>query len=149
VFDYPPGKQGWFQQGGPREGTSTDETWLGDVADASVPTCGPDDRIRDIVGAVRVDGRETCVVINDEGIVLGVVRKHALASDADREVRDVMQTSPSTFRPNVTLEELLKWMRDHDVKTNSLVTAADGRFLGIISRADAEATLSHEGAATA
>jgi hypothetical protein len=35
------------------------------------------------------------------------------------------------------------------VKTNSLVTAADGRFLGIISRADAEATLSHEGAATA
>jgi Mg/Co/Ni transporter MgtE len=114
-----------------------------------VPTCGPDDRIRDIVGAVRVDGRETCVVINDEGIVLGVVRKHALASDADRAVKDVMSSSPSTFRPNVTLEELLKWMRDHDVKTNSLVTAANGRFLGIISRADAEATLSHEAAATA
>jgi CBS-domain-containing membrane protein len=114
-----------------------------------VPTCGPDDQIRDIVGAVRVDGRETCVVVNDEGIVLGVVRKQALASDADRTVRDVMQTSPSTFRPNVTLEELLKWMRDRGVKTNSLVTAGDGRFLGIISRADAEATLSHEGAATA
>lgn len=114
-----------------------------------MPTCRPDERIRDIADRVRVDGRETCVVLNQQGIVLGVVRKHALASDADRTVSDVMRSTPSTFRPNVTLEELLKWMREHDVKTNSLVTTAEGRFLGIISRADAEATLAHEVEASA
>jgi len=44
----------------------------------------------------------------------------------------------------VTLEELLKSMRDHDIQTNSLVTTGEGKLLGVISRADAEATLAHE-----
>ena len=35
-------------------------------------------------------------------------------------------------------------MRDHEIQTNSLVTTSDGRLLGVISRADAEATLAHE-----
>jgi CBS domain-containing protein len=55
-----------------------------------------------------------------------------------------MSLGPKTFRPNVTLQELLDSMRKHDIQTNSLVTTGDGRLLGIISRADAEATLSHE-----
>ena len=38
-------------------------------------------------------------------------------------------------------------MREHDIQTNSLVTTGDGRLLGVISRADAEATLAHEQAA--
>jgi len=46
-----------------------------------------------------------------------------------------------------TLEELLKSMRDHDIQTNSLVTTGEGKLLGVISRADAEATLAHEAAA--
>lgn len=55
-----------------------------------------------------------------------------------------MSPGPKTFRPDVTLEELLKFMREHDIKTNSLVSTAEGRLLGIISRADAEATLAHD-----
>jgi hypothetical protein len=47
----------------------------------------------------------------------------------------------------VTLQELLKSMRDHEIQTNSLVTTSGGRLLGVISRADAEATLAHEAAA--
>jgi len=35
-------------------------------------------------------------------------------------------------------------MRKSDIHTNSLVTTGEGRLLGIISRADAEATLAHE-----
>jgi len=55
-----------------------------------------------------------------------------------------MRPGPKTFRPNVTLEELLKSMREHDIQTNSLVTTGEGRLLGAISRADAEATLAHD-----
>jgi predicted transcriptional regulator len=45
----------------------------------------------------------------------------------------------------VTLQELLKSMRDHNIETNSLVTTSEGRLLGVISRVDAEATFAHEG----
>ncbi len=55
-----------------------------------------------------------------------------------------MRPGPSTFRPNMTLQELLKSMREHDIQTHSLVTTSDGRLLGVISRADAETTMAHE-----
>jgi CBS domain-containing protein len=139
-----PGKQGWFALHQPREGKSVDETWLGDVADGEVPTCRLDERIADVADRVRDDGRETCIVVNDAGIVLGILRKNALAADPERRVAEVMSPGPKTFRPDVTLEELLKFMREHDIKTNSLVTTSEGRLLGIISRADAEATLAHD-----
>ena len=146
VIDYVPGKSAWYEENQPREGKAVDETWLGDVADASVPTCSLDERIGDLRERVGTDGRETCVVVNDEGIVLGLLRKKALAAQADLRVEDVMQPGPKTFRPNLTLEELLTYMREHDIQTNALVTTHEGRLLGVIVRADAEATLAHEGA---
>lgn len=131
---------------GPREGKASDETWLGDVADESVPTCRLDERIGQVLERVRADGRDTCVVVNEQRIVLGILRKNALAADPARCAEEVMSPGPKTFRPDVTLEELLQFMRDHDIKTNSLVSTSEGRLLGIISRADAEATLAHEAA---
>jgi len=107
------------------------------------------DRIGDIRERVRADGRDTCVVVNDERIVLGLLRKKELDSDPSAVVEDMMKIGPKTFRPNVTLEELLDSMRKHDIQTNSLVTTLDGRLLGVIARADAEATLAHENAAEA
>jgi Mg/Co/Ni transporter MgtE len=117
------------------------------VADDSVPTCGLKERIAEIRERVGADGRDTCVVVNDERIVLGLLRKKALNSDPDATAEAVMEPGPKTFRPSVTLEELVSSMREHDIKTNSLVTTLAGRLLGVISRADAEATLAHEGAA--
>lgn len=80
--------------------------------------------------------------------MLGLLRKQALAAETSRRVEDVMQSGPKTFRPNLTLEELLSYMRDHDLKTNALVTSAEGRLLGVIARADLEATLAHDAAET-
>jgi Mg/Co/Ni transporter MgtE len=146
VIDFVPGKSAWYEANEPREGKATDEIWIGDVADGSVPTCQLGERIGDLRDRVRADGRDTCVVINAQGIVLGLLRKKALEADPKATAEDVMDPGPKTFRPNVTLVELLKSMRDHDIQTNSLVTTFDGRLLGVISRADAEATFAHEGA---
>jgi CBS domain-containing protein len=143
VIDYRPGKVAWFEENQPREGKATDETWIGDVADSNVPTCGLTERVGDI--GARTVGWDTCVVVNPERVVLGLLRKKELEGDRDATAEQVMRPGPKTFRPNVTLEELLKSMREHDIQTNSLVTTADGRLLGVISRADAEATLAHEG----
>lgn len=144
VIDYVPGKQAWFEANQAREGTSLHETWLGDVADETVPTCGLDDRIGDLRERVDADGRQTCIVVNERGIVLGLLRQKALASPKDKRAEDVMAPGPKTFRPNLRLEDLLESMREHDIKTNSLVTTGEGQLLGVISRADAEATLAHE-----
>jgi len=138
VIDYVPGKVAWFEENQPREGKAVDETWIGDVADADVPTCGLKDRVGDVRG--RTMGWDTCVVVGPGRVVLGLLRKAELEGDPN-------MTAPKTFRPNVTLEELLKSMRDHDIQTNSLVTTGEGKLLGVISRADAEATLAHDAAA--
>ena len=123
-----------------------DEIWIGDVADRTVPTCRLDETIGEVRRRVQEDGRDTCVVVNDHGIVLGLLRKRGLESPDQTRVEEVMTSGPKTFRPNLTLQDLLSSMREHDVQTNSVVTTGDGRLLGIISRADAEATLSHEDA---
>jgi Mg/Co/Ni transporter MgtE len=148
VIDYRPGKVAWYEENEAREGkAASDETWIGDVADSDVPTCGLADRIGDVRG--RTVGWDTCVVVTPERVVLGLLRKKELEGDPNATAEQVMRPGPKTFRPNVTLEELLKSMRDHDIQTNSLVTTGEGRLLGVISRADAEATLAHESAQAA
>ena len=144
VIDYVPGKQAWYEENEPREGTAVDETWIGDVADAEVPTCDLTERVGVVRARVRAAGSETCVVVNSERVVLGLLRTSELDGDPEATVEAVMRPGPATFRPSVTLQELLKSMRDHDIETNSLVTTLEGRLVGIISRADAEATLAHE-----
>ena len=142
MIEYVPGKQAWFEENQPREGKALDETWIGDVAGSDVPTCSLKETIGDI--RRRTGEWDTCVVVDSEGVVLGLLRKKELDADPQATAEQVMRLGPKTFRPNVTLQELLKSMRDHEIQTNSLVTTAEGRLLGVISRADAEATLAHE-----
>ena len=144
AYDFVPGKTGWYQENEPREGKAAEETWIGDVMDTTVQTCGLTERIGDVRERLKNDDRGTCVVVNQARIVLGVLRKNALASDASLTAEQLMQSGPSTFRPNVTLEEMLKFMRDRDLTGHSLITPPDGRLLGIIARDDMEATLAHE-----
>ena len=145
MLDYVPGKTAWYEDNQPREGKAVDEIWIGDVAGSDVPTCSLTEPIGDI--RRRAEGWDTCVVVDSKGIVVGLLRKKELDADPRATAEQVMRPGPKTFRPNVTLRELLKSMRDHEIQTNSLVTIAEGRLLGVISRADAEATLAHEQAA--
>jgi len=140
-----PGKQAWYEENEPREGAAAEELWIGDVADSAVPTCRPAERIAELRD--RTKGWDMCVVVNSERVVLGLLRKKELEGDPQASAEQVMRLGPSTFRPNMTLRDLLQSMRDHDIQTNSLVTTLDGRLLGVISRADAEATMAHESAA--
>ncbi|HYM50435.1 MAG TPA: CBS domain-containing protein [Candidatus Limnocylindrales bacterium] len=139
-----PGKQAWFDENRPREGKSAEEVWVGDVAGQAVPACGLQDRIGAVRDRVRAAGQQVCVVLNEERILLGMLRQKALEGDRERIAGEVMDPGPKTFRPSATLEQMLAWMREHDVQTVALVTTSLGRFCGAISRADAEATLAHD-----
>ncbi len=115
--------------------------------DTEVPTCRLTDRIGEVRERVRAAGRDLCVVVNDQQVVLGLLRKKELDGGDDITAEQVMRPGPGTFRPNLTLEEMLNFMRDKGIKTNSLITTPEGRLLGIIARNDLEATFAHESSA--
>ena len=144
VIDYVPGKQGWFDENRPREGQSAEELWIGDVAANHVPTCALKETIGAVRDRLRESGQEACLVVNGQGIVLGMLREQALRGDPEKTAEEVMDPGPKTFRPSVEVEQVLEWMRRHDVRTFAPVTTLEGRLVGAISRADAEATFSHD-----
>jgi Mg/Co/Ni transporter MgtE len=88
-------------------------------------------------------GFDTCAVVASDGTLLGVLRSQALQGSTDQTAEELMQAGPSTFRPNVTLDEMAGYLREHDL-SSALVTTSEGRLLGITYREDIEATLEHE-----
>jgi len=106
------------------------------VARKDVPTCSLDDRIGDVRERVQAGGWDACVVVNDERIVLGLLRQKELETGTDERVETVMRPGPSTFRPHVGIEAMAQHMIDHDV-ANAPITTSDGRLVGLLLRVDA------------
>jgi CBS domain-containing protein len=138
VHDYVAGKADWGAAGLPLEGTAG--PWAGALARTDVPTCRLDERLAAIREHVRESGFETCVVVNEHGIVLGRVGRQALGTDADSTVEEAMTAGPGTVRPNLTVATAVKRMRERDL-TGLLVTRSDGTLVGLLRREDAEAEL--------
>lgn len=77
---------------------------------------------------------------NEEGIVLGRLRRDALESDAATPVEEAMEGGPTTFRASVDLEALVERMRER--RSGSIVvTDADGRLIGMLYRDEGERVL--------
>ena len=101
-----------------------------------MPTCSLDERIGDVRERAEKDGWDACVVVNEERIVLGLLRKNELETGAEERVEQVMRPGPSTFRPHVGIEEMAEHMIEHDVP-NAPITTSDGRLVGLLLRTDA------------
>jgi CBS domain-containing protein len=139
VYDYVPSKIDWFANGLPREGKAAAVPWAGDLARDDVPTCTPNDRVGDVREHVVATGYDLCLVLNEDRIVLGLLRGDALSKVATARVRDVMELGPKTVRPNHPVEEL-------QTRTNQgvkcwIVTTSHGEFRGLLLRTDAERAL--------
>ena len=131
------GKDDWFAAGLPREGDRSDDPWIGDLAERDVPTCRLGDPIGEARQRLRAAGRAACVVVNDEQVVLGLVPAEGPSADPRQTVEAVMESGPSTFRPNVPLAEMAQYMREHGL-SYALVTTSDGNLVGWLSRERAE-----------
>src|SRR5712691_2446041 len=86
VYRYQPGKADWFSAGLPREGAEAHAPRVADLARRDVPTCQIDERVGVVRSRVRDSGWETCVVVDDQRVVLGLVRAEALGVDRDTPV---------------------------------------------------------------
>lgn len=130
------GELDWLAAGLPTEGGNAELRRAGDVARRDVPTCRLEESIGQVRERVRAAGWDACVVVNDERVVLGLLREEELGRGQDEPIEQVMRPGPSTFRPHVLIEELAHFMIHHDLP-NSPVTTSDGRLVGLLRREDA------------
>ena len=140
VYRYTPGKDGWLASGLPTEGPESATPRAGDVANRDTSTCGLHDRLADVRDRLRTAGSTSCVVVDDQRVVLGRVRGQALDGDAERTVEAVMEAGPTTVRPSEPLEALIARMQARRVGS-IIVTTADGVLVGVLRREDGERRL--------
>jgi predicted transcriptional regulator len=106
------------------------------VARPEVPTCGLDERLGEVQQRVRATGWDACVVVNQQRVVLGLLRAKELDGDPDQRIEQAMRPGPSTFRPHVPIAEMAQYMVEHDSE-NAPITTSDGRLVGLLRQQDA------------
>jgi Mg/Co/Ni transporter MgtE len=121
----------------PSEGTNAEHPRAGDVARSDVPTCRMDERLGDVRERVGSAGWDACVVVNDESVVMGLLRSKELDGDPELPIERAMRPGPSTFRPHVPIQEMADFMTRHDL-VNAPITTSDGRLVGLLVREDAQ-----------
>jgi Mg/Co/Ni transporter MgtE len=89
---------------------------------------------------VRASSFETCIVVDDERIVLGRLGRAAIHSDDLMSVEQAMSEGPSTVRPSLPLRELIGRMAQRN-QTTALVTTLDGQLVGLVRREEAQRVL--------
>jgi predicted transcriptional regulator len=76
-------------------------------------------------------------VVNEERIVMGLLRAEQLGRKEERTAESAMRPGPSTFRPHVAIAEMAEFMATHDLP-NAPVTTSAGALIGPLVREDAE-----------
>jgi len=140
VYDYAPSKADWFAAGLPMEGELASVPTVGDAARRDVPTCTPDEKVGEVHGRVRETGWDRCVVVNEERVVLGLLREKELAPDPEATAEEVMRSGPTTVRPDTPTGKMAERMRERGT-VSVLVTTPDGELVGLMYRDDAEHTV--------
>ncbi len=137
VYDYVGGKSDWIAAGLPVEGELANVPRAIDVVKRDVPTCRPFDLIGDVSDQVEAARDDVCIVTNNDGIVLGRLRRRALTSDHGKAVHEVMEPGPTTTRADAWLEGLVPRLHNADV-LSMIITTPEGKLLGVVYREEAE-----------
>ncbi|HWP44202.1 MAG TPA: CBS domain-containing protein [Blastocatellia bacterium] len=137
VMRYTAGKEDWFGSGLPREGRLSSVPHANDLARRDVPTCSLTDRAGELYSRIQGQGWNMCVVVNDQRVVLGLVKFGTSAPDPQATAEEIMQSGPVTLRPSWPLGEIVSYMRDQDMDS-VLVTTSDGELIGLLNRSDVE-----------
>jgi CBS domain-containing protein len=135
VYDYVDGKLDWLAAGLPSEGTNATRPRAGDVARREVPTCRVEEPMHAVRERVAAAGWNACVVVNEQRVVMGLLRAEELQKGQDERVERVMRPGPSTFRPHVPADDVATFMVAHDLP-NSPITTSDGKLIGLLRRED-------------
>src|SRR5258708_16308483 len=94
----------------PTEGVNATKTRAGDLARRDVPTCHLDERLGDVRERTQAAGWDAAVVVNDERVVLGLLRARELTGDPDQRVGAAVRPGPSPFPPYASVQEPARFL---------------------------------------
>jgi predicted transcriptional regulator len=140
AYRYKAGKLDWFAFGLPMEGEFASYPKAGDAVRSDVPTCHLTERVGEVHERCQAVGWNVCLVVNEQRVILGRIRGQAWEADPDTPVEQVMESGPTTFRPDNFLERLVKRMQEKKVGT-VIITNSDGVLIGLLYRKDGEERL--------
>ncbi len=106
VYDYVLGLADWRAGGLPTEGTAPQVQRVSDATRPDVPTCDIDDLLGEVRSHTYDAGWDECIVIDCDGIVVGRLRNQAWEADDAISVEEVMESGPTTVRPDGLLQHL-------------------------------------------
>ncbi len=136
VHLYNGGKLDWMAAGLATEGENSTHPRAADVARKDVPTCRLDERVGDVAKRAAAAGWDAAVVVDEDGVVLGLLRAAELGRQPELRIDDAMRPGPSTFRPYVPIKEMADYMVEHDL-VSSPITTSSGALVGLLLRSDA------------
>ena len=143
VYDYVLGLADWRAGGLPTEGTAPRVQRVSDATRPDVPTCDIDDLLGEVRRRTYDAGWDECIVIDCDGIVVGRLRNQAWAANDAVSVEEVMESGPTTVRPDGLLQHLVDRMSKRDTKL-VVVTTPQGNLVGVVLREEAERLLTGE-----
>ena len=131
VCDYVAGKQDWLAYGLPIEGKLAEAITVVKLANRDVPVCGINDMLADLAQRLAPTRWGECVVINEPGIALGLLRKSMWENAAEEiTAEQAMESGPITFRPNARRDETLTYFKKKNIDS-ALITTSDGKLVEV------------------
>lgn len=119
--------------GYPMEGSEAPFQRAGNLARLDAPTCNLLERVGEVRKRVQEAGWDTCVVVNTERVVLGLLRSDGLEVDPHLTVEEAMESGTRTYRLDAPLEKPDKYMEKMGFDS-VVVTTSDGRLHGLLER---------------
>jgi len=93
--------------------------------------CALDTRLADVSRLLEASSYGYCLVVNEQRIVLGRVRRSAIAGgEPTGPAESAMQPGPKTFRPNTPAQKLIERMAELGFRT-AVLTTPRGVLLGV------------------
>ncbi|MDQ3956353.1 MAG: CBS domain-containing protein [Actinomycetota bacterium] len=149
VYDFVGGKLEWISNGAKTEGAGPHYAVAGEAADRdAVLACRVGDRVDEAARELGATPHDYCVVLNDQDIVLGRIRKKNVIGPGDARVERVMEPGPTTVRTEEPAPALLERMEKRKVRA-VLVTTSKGRLVGVATRASLRALIDRDRGAPA
>jgi CBS domain-containing protein len=133
VLCYKPGKADWLACGLPVEKDQPGALPLVESMTREFPTCRLNDSLDDARQAAERLGWDMCPVVNEVGIVLGLLQEDAWKQHRDGSVEQIMDPAPLTFRANYPLDDATEFLNKQALDA-ALVTTSDGTLMGIFKR---------------
>ncbi len=127
------GKNGWVAFGLPVETGQDGPSMLIEQIDRQIPISGSSDSVGEAKRRAETLGFRFCAVVNEEGILLGLLKEEDWQNDLAVAAEKVMDPGPTTLRPSSLFDEAAELLAKR--KQNAiLVTSSDGKLMGVFRR---------------